>query len=340
MTDVPVTARASETPFFTTADWIKLAIVVAVIAVDAVWIAVAGFRFDVQSLGRAVIALTVLMAVALFYTRWRPFPRFVTMTKETAWLIAFSAGAAVLSNLVVTLNLPLADTTISAIDRTLGFDWQSYYAFVTARPILGYAYVVLYAAVLPMIAFTIIALGLLDRPERASETILSVMIAALIAIAISGLLPTAGGLAWFRPDEATLAHRPIVNLAYKQAFFDLRAGAITSFSLDDLKGLIAFPSYHAALNGIVVLAFRGIGRVFWPLCVLNVAMLATTPVEGGHHLMDALGGCLVAVLSTWLAWRLCFAPANGVVAPLSAPVQGWSIRKGRNSASSSESAST
>ena len=289
---------------FTPEDFLKIAIIVTIVAVDAIWIELADFSFALASTVRVVTAVAILLVVAEIYGRWRPNRNFVVMVRETAWLLAFSAAAGVFSSLVVTLDFPLIDDRIAALDNALHLDWPAYYAYVVGHPTLGMAYALLYFAALPFIAFGIIALAFMERTDRASELVLAAMIGALIAIGISGLWPSSGALAYFRPDEALALHHPIVDLDYKQAFFDLRSGAWTSFTLDDIKGLIAFPSYHAVLNIIIVLAFRGIWKFFWPMLVLNVAMLATAPVEGGHHFFDVIGGVVVAIVATWLATRL------------------------------------
>jgi PAP2 superfamily len=287
--------------YFSSEDWVKAGIIAAIVAVDAVWIALAGYRFDFLSTIRLIVIFLFLLAVAEIYRRWRPMPNFIVMTRETAWLLAFSGAAAVLSNLVVTLDFPRIDEQLVAFDHAFGFDWQAYYADVTARKLIGLVFSALYFGALPLIAFAVIALSIMDRLDRARELVLAAMIGALIAITISALAPSSGALAYFRPDESLLVHRPIVDLEYKQTFFDLRSGAMTFFSLDGIKGLIAFPSYHAALNVIIVLAFRGMPKLFWPILVLNIAMLATAPIEGGHHLADVVGGSVVAIVAVWLA---------------------------------------
>lgn len=295
----------SRDEFFSPDDRLKIWIIAIVVAVDAAWIALAGYGFDLFSAIRLLIIVPFLLGVAEIYRRWRPMPKFVVMSRETAWLLAFSAVTAVLSNLVVTLDFPQIDDFLAAFDRAIGFDWLAYYAYVTSRPALGIVFSLLYFAALPLIAFAVIALAVMEREDRASELVLAAMIGAFIAITISAVLPSSGALAYFRPDESTLLHHPIVNLEYKQTFFDLRSGLISFFTLDDIKGLIAFPSYHAALNVIVLLAFRGIPKFFLPLLVATIAMLATTPVEGGHHFVDTIGGCVVAFIAVWLAytWR-------------------------------------
>jgi hypothetical protein len=287
--------------FLSASDRLKLAIISAIALLDAVWILAAGYSFDTASLTRLFIVVPLLLLVAEFYRRFRPMPKFALMTRETAWLIAFSAAAAVLSNLIVTLGLPTVDPALAAADRALGFDWPAFYAYVTARPTLGLVFSLLYFAALPIIAIAVIGLAAAERTDRASELVLAAMIGALIAIVISGLFPAAGGLAYFRPDESGLLHRPIVTLDYKQTFFDLREGAVTALTLDGIKGLIAFPSYHATLNVVVLLAFRGMPKIFWPLLILTVAMLVTTPIEGGHHLIDAVGGSALGIVAVALA---------------------------------------
>lgn len=285
-------------------DYLKAAIIVVIVAVDTIWIRLASFRFDLSSVVRIVVVVGALLVVAEIYRRWRPNRNFAVMVRETAWLLAFSAAAAILSNLVVTLDFPLVDDRLVAFDRALGLDWQAHYAYVVARPLLGMASALLYFAALPFMAFGVMALAIMQRTDRASELVLAAMIGALIAIVMSGLWPSSGALAWFRPDPALALHHPIVDLYYKQAFFDLRSGAWTDFTLDHIRGLIAFPSYHAVLNTIIVLSFRGIRKFFWPMLALNLATIATAPVQGGHHFADVIGGVVVAVVAIWLASRL------------------------------------
>jgi membrane-associated phospholipid phosphatase len=92
-----------------------------------------------------------------------------------------------------------------------------------------------------------------------------------------------------------MQNQPVVDLAYKQAFFDMRLGTLRHLSLNDLKGLVAFPSYHVGLSVILMVAFRGVKGWFWPIMVLNTLVIMSTPIDGGHHLSDGLGGALLAL---------------------------------------------
>ena len=283
----------------------KVAIIAALVLVDAGWMVLAGYHFAFASLTKVGCLFLILLAVGEFYRLRRPNPLFVTMMRETAWLVAFAAAAAILSNLIATMDLPIIDEPLVTIDRFMGFHWHRYYFFFTSQPALGLLASILYVSALPLVVVAMVGSAFAGRPQRTKELVLALMIGAVIAIVISGFLPSAGALAWFRPDESQFGHHPIVNLAYKQTFYDLRAGNISQFSLDDVKGLIAFPSYHATICTLVMLAFRGVRKVFWPLVAFNIAVLATTPVEGGHHLIDAFAGVAVAVISLRIAeaWR-------------------------------------
>ncbi|MFO1184598.1 MAG: phosphatase PAP2 family protein [Bauldia sp.] len=271
----------------------------------AATMALRGYTFNWMSALLPLGISVALVAGAEIYRTTRPEPRFYLMMRETAWLLLFSPVAALLSNVLITLNFPGMDDWLTAFDRMIGFDWGSYYAFFTGRPLVGFVAALIYISVLPQLAIAIIVLSMMGRGERAKELSMAAMLGVLLAIVISTLLPASGALAYFRPDESLLAHRPIVDLDYKQAYFDLRAGLITHFDFYDLRGLIAFPSYHAVLSILISLSFRGVPKVFWPILILNIAAILTTPVEGGHDLASSIGGTLVGIASLLAAiiWR-------------------------------------
>jgi len=41
--------------------------------------------------------------------------------------------------------------------------------------------------------------------------------------------------------------------------------------------------------------------VRWPALILNLLVIAATPVHGGHHVIDIAGGAVVAVLAITVA---------------------------------------
>ncbi len=280
----------------------KVAIIIGILAIDAIWIASTDFGFEGQSAVKVIAVSAFCGLVAYFYRTWRPMRAFEVVCTETAILLSFTAAAAPLSYLVTSLDRPLIDTQLIAVDAALGFDWSAYVGYVNERPLLGMICSAIYLTTLAQVALAVIVLGLGGKIERTQQFVAAVMLGALICILVSGILPSAGALATTRPSDAFWGnHHPVVDLAYKQTFFDLRSGAERFMSLDQMKGMIAFPSYHGTLSALLILAFFRVGHWFWPILVLNALILLATPVEGGHHLVDVIGGVAVACTSWYFA---------------------------------------
>jgi len=60
----------------------------------------------------------------------------------------------------------------------------------------------------------------------------------------------------------------------------------------DAQGLVSLPSFHTALGVLFCLTLRH-SRLGWPCLLLNLLMIASTPVMGGHYLVDLLAGALL-----------------------------------------------
>jgi membrane-associated phospholipid phosphatase len=88
-------------------------------------------------------------------------------------------------------------------------------------------------------------------------------------------------------------------------FYGLRDGSFRALVAVGSEGIISFPSLHAGLAVILVIAVWPIPILGWAALVLNVAMLVATPIEGSHYFSDILSGIAVAIFSfaaaTWIA---------------------------------------
>lgn len=283
----------------------KVWLTAALIALDAGWIVAGGFSFDMASLAACLGFTALLASVGFIYTKLRPDERLAIMGAETAFLTIFSAGACVFSYLMASTDRPLIDTTLAHWDTDLGFNWYHYVAFANAHPVIGMISSAVYQTTLLQIALSVVVLPMLGHLDRVREMVLLVMASSLLCVIISAILPSEGALAYFHPPASFyMQNHPVVDLAYKQAFFDIRDGALTHFGLTDLKGLVAFPSYHVALSAILMIAFRGITRWFWPMVGFNTLVILSTPIDGGHHLTDGIGGFVLALMTAAIITRL------------------------------------
>ena len=75
--------HAATGEYFSLEDRVKAGIIAVVAAVDAMWIALAGYSFDMSSIIRLIVVVSFLLAVAEIYRRWRPIHKFVVITRET-----------------------------------------------------------------------------------------------------------------------------------------------------------------------------------------------------------------------------------------------------------------
>jgi membrane-associated phospholipid phosphatase len=258
-------------------------------------------------------AAAALTAVAWFYRRWRPDERLASGAENTAQLITFAAVGAPLSYLAASANLPLQDQMLDAFDHTLHLDWRGLLAWMNASPA---TYAVLHPLYMSLtLQMTTAALGLAftGRLLRLRVYLLAFILAALITIAISALLPAAGAWPYYGLTAADSPHiTPAVSTSWP-VFYGLRDGSFRTLVAIGSEGIISFPSLHASLAVILVIAVWPIPVLGWAALILNVAMLVATPIDGSHYFSDVLAGIAVAVFS--------FAAASWIAAWVSRRVQ-------------------
>ena len=285
------------------------AITSTVLCIDVVWIVLAGW--SVSGRGLAVLALGVGACLApLSFGRYRRDPRIATTTLFCALLLTFQAGAATLSYLVAGTNAALVDASLDAWDRALGFDWLALQAWLQAHPVMQAVLGVAYASGLLQLVFVVVFLGLTGRRERLEEFMLLFIAATLLTIVASGAFPAAGAWKFYAApgsfDLSSLSH-----------FEPLRDGSLRDIALDRMQGLISIPSLHSAMAVLLVHAVRE-SRIVAPVFVgLDLAMLASTPIDGGHYLVDVLAGIALALALVWLSRRRA---ARAQAAPRIAPI--------------------
>jgi membrane-associated phospholipid phosphatase len=97
---------------------------------------------------------------------------------------------------------------------------------------------------------------------------------------------------------------PVSTFQHLEFIEGMRSG--TMAWIDPLKGagLITFPSFHACGAVLLAWAFWGVRAARVPALMLNLTMLASTPLDGAHYLVDVIGGVLLAAAGIALARTL------------------------------------
>ena len=282
--------------------WATIAAVAAIVLAAPF---LSGFSIKWSTFVPPLLASAILTMVAWFYRRWRPDERLASGAENTAQLIAFAAVAAPLSYLAASANLPLQDQMLDVFDRTLHLDWRGLLNWANGAPTI---YAVLHPIYLSLtLQMTAAALGLAftGRLLRLRLYLLAFIVAALITIAISAFLPAAGAWPYYGLSAAASPHvTPAVSTSWP-VFYGLRDGSFRMLVAIGSEGIISFPSLHAALAVILVIALWPVPILGWMVFALNLAMLAATPIDGSHYFSDVLAGVAVTVFSfaaaRWIA---------------------------------------
>jgi membrane-associated phospholipid phosphatase len=291
---------------------VRWLVIATVAVVDAVDLRRVGIRLAADGLARLALAIFVLLVLALIYGHLRPRERLADLAQTAAQLLLLFAAAAVLSYALTVEALPLQDDLFAHADALLGFDWLAWFHAVEAKPLLRNVLHFAYITATPQLVAIAIYLALTGQGARNAELIWTLAIALIVIIPLSALLPGAG--AFVRYDALALVDAPFVP-----EFAMLRHGALTTIDLNQVQGVITFPSFHTTLAILYPYVVRGNRRVFVGCAFLNLVMLLSIPSEGGHYLVDVFAGALVAVVAiraaAWVEQRLSAPMPRGALSP-------------------------
>ena len=260
--------------------WIAIA---AVAAVNWLWAERVGYDFSgFIPVGAAVAALA---AIGCFYGFTGRDGKLSELGNYCAIWIAFPVTVNLYSYIVATLRLPLRDATFARMDVALGFHWLVWADRIGAHHLawsaMGYAYNSIFAQVFVSVVY----FSFSGRSDRNRELLWTSMLAALITVTVSGLLPAYGPYTNGKMPE------------WSAVLQTIREGHMTNFRIADMKGIVAFPSFHTVLGVLLVYAHRQPARTFVPVAILNAVMLLAIPFAGHHYLVDVIAGAVVAAVS-------------------------------------------
>jgi membrane-associated phospholipid phosphatase len=275
------------------ADWIIRWVAIAALAVlDTVWLWAKGIRFVTEPLTGAFIMAGLLLASCLAFSmvaqRKKNLSTVLLGTSDFFYsltqLLLMVPPVITLSYLAASLDLPLTDHVLARADALLGFDWPATSAWMSSHPWLLATLTYAYTTILWQ-PFVIMFLASVNAPGSANgEFVWTFLLSALVAIAVSGLVPALG-------------YEGVIGSPHIDALRQIRAGAWTVLDIRNVDGIITFPSFHAAVGILYVYSVR---RIRWALCLLgplNLLLILSTPTVGGHYFVDVIAGILTAALA-------------------------------------------
>lgn len=277
------------------AGWRWLAIA-TVAAIDGLLLAATGISLSADFLLLHAKGLAAWGALTLIYACLRHNPRLASMTQIVMQAFLFQLVDSVFSYLVLSFRAPLMDREFTRLDAMLGLDWLAWFRWIEQHPWLGTLLVYAYDSV-PVQFFVVAAvLPWLGRQRFLSEFCTATMVALLIIVPISGLLPALGAWVHF-------------GVGLTQPFWladvlAMRAGTMPVLGEHGLQGIIVFPSFHTVLAILLVYAMRWSLFALVASASLNAVMLLSIPTVGSHYFVDLIGGAIVALLAIAVARRI------------------------------------
>lgn len=268
---------------------------VAATAILALGYRAAGLTVAPAATGIYLVMLAVMVAVALARPRLTSARelRLADVIELTGLFCWFSLIGALASYAVAAGSTGYQDDLLARADAALRFDWLAAYRFMADRPwlagVAGFAYRSIFLTPLVVVA----ALAWTGRTMQATRFIALFAVALAIALVSFHFWPARSALAHFVGTDA--AYLPATGIEHVAQIEGLRSGAITLVDPARIVGLITFPSFHATCAVLFAWAGWPVRRLRVPLLVVNGAMLAVTPVEGTHYLVDVIAGVLLAL---------------------------------------------
>jgi membrane-associated phospholipid phosphatase len=282
--------------------WVAIA---AVASVTAAALAFSGLHLDLASNPFLIAAGIGYWAIAWVYRSLRADEQIAIAIETTGQLLLIVLLGIVLSYPAATAALPYRDAELYAIDQWLGFDRHAYVDFVSNRDWLVTTVNIIYLTMQPQLGLVPLVLILARRLDRLQQFVMAFTIAVMLTVAIFVFVPAVGAFVHVDLTPEEYARLPAAIYTPARSLDALRSGALAFVPLNDLEGLVAFPSFHTAAGLLYAWALWPLRRLRWPAIILNCAMIATTPLGGAHYMTDLLGGAIISVAAVLVARRVC-----------------------------------
>lgn len=275
-----------------------------------------GFRVDFASF-LPLFVLAALPALVLPYAAWRKLDAMRPALEATSLGLLLTLPVLVFTYAAMRLDMPLTDPMLARMDAAIGFDWVAFTRFVDrsrlASLILGLGYSSFSFQLLFLPALLCIA----RLPARAYQLILAYFVLCALSAAIGIFFPAVGAYVTHGMDPASLDHvSGKFGHFFLASFHAVRGEAGFSLGIDNVAGILTFPSVHAGVAALCAWAAWPSRGLRWPFLILNLIMAVSAITHGAHYLVDIFAGGLVAALTVRLVHRL--AKAIGAAAPMAA----------------------
>lgn len=276
--------------------------------IHPLWLAFSSIQIDYQNAWMTALFGGWLLFLGVRYQE--KFSVIGALAFTGAYLLLIGQILRSMTYLGTAAGYPLIDAYLSAFDKALGFDWLAHVAWVNATP---WAVILLHEVYKSIVSAMMVILGLLvlmRRFDRIRELLLINGSLSLLGIVFCTFLPAIGAYAYYSPAVDLVGNIPPSAGRYHLEHFNgLRSGDLLSFTFQETKGIITFPSFHTIVPVVLLWSLRKTW-VFWPAFPVSVIMIVSTLSIGGHHLADTVASITLCAISIWLYAQYIAKPAS------------------------------
>jgi membrane-associated phospholipid phosphatase len=266
--------------------------------------AVSGLAIDLLGLAPIAACAAAFLLIGLLCKRFG-MPRVRDGTVCVVYGLLLTPPIALSTYLAIRLNMPFQDRNLASLDAALGFDWHYVIGLVDKSPVLSTIFNVAYATFSYQLLFWPLLLAIFGHKTRAYVMVASFAVICFLASIISIWTPAVGAYAYYRFDDGMLKN---LDAFYGYDFLDefkaVREDSNFVWNLATSKGILTFPSVHAAVALLCAWAAWPLKALRYPAIILNVAMACSAVATAGHYAIDIVAGCALAIVSIALIVRV------------------------------------
>lgn len=286
---------------------VSWAITGLLLALDALLLALLPISATASKIPIGLMVFVYAGIVGLVYTRWRFDPLISSVSQSVANISIFVVLCALLTYLAANFgrSIPFQDAALLHVDQAFQLDWVGWLGWLNERPSLAWMLTQAYASLVPQGVILVLLLSGCRQQIRLQTFILAFQIAAISCAVLSGLIPALGVYAHLGIERSV--HHLNLDLYWMANHIPdvlLARDTPAVVRIEEMTGIVVFPSFHAALGLLFAWAFWRIPVARWLALAANVALIAATPVIGGHYFADIPAGLAVAALSIAIALRI------------------------------------
>lgn len=266
-----------------------------------------GFHVDFASF-LPLFVLAALPAMALPYAKWRKLDAMRPALEATSLGLLLTLPVLVLTYAAMRFDMPLADALLARMDAAIGFDWTAFTRLVDTSRLASLILGLGYSSFSFQLLFLPALLCIARLPARAYQLVLAYFILCALSAAIGIFFPCVGAYVTHGMDPAGLDHvSGKFGHFFLASFHAVRGDPGFSLGIDNVAGILTFPSVHAGVAALCAWATWPSRRLRWPFLILNLIMAASAITHGAHYLIDIFAGGLVAAVAVPLVHRLAAA---------------------------------